>query len=170
MEPQTIIDDLTKRGMEFAIRFVPYSQAEPQPGADGKRWECFNWRARITFNGRAIATNYRTGTAHVTKFPTVRFPSGKIDKWESGNRLRQMLESGRGARIPTVLDVLASLVSDAFAVLDVADFEEFAREFGYSVDSRSAERTYRECVRIGLKLRAMFGADLATMREAFADL
>lgn len=73
------------------------------------------------------------------------------------------------APVPTVRDVLYSLVSDS-DVLEYATFEEWADSIGYDKDSRAAEKTYRACLETGLKLRAMFGdATLAKLREAFSD-
>ena len=55
-------------------------------------------------------------------------------------------------------------------VLDYPTFEEWADTFGYDCDSRSAEKTYRDCLEIALKMRAIFGeADLTKLRDTFQD-
>lgn len=53
---------------------------------------------------------------------------------------------------PTIEDVLDCLASDAVTYDGVRDFEEWARDFGFDTDSRSAERTYRI---IGEQTRAL---------------
>jgi|SRR5579864_391102 len=52
---------------------------------------------------------------------------------------------------PTAADVLSCLVSDAFA--GEQSFEEFCSDFGYDVDSRKAEATWRACAKTAPKLR-----------------
>ena len=73
------------------------------------------------------------------------------------------------APVPTLRDVLYSLVSDADAI-DCATFEDWAINYGYDTDSRSAEKAYRACLESGLKLRAMLGEEALTkLRELFQD-
>lgn len=57
---------------------------------------------------------------------------------------------------PDSCDVMASLVLDS-SVLDSAGFEDWAAEFGYDTDSRSAEAIYRACLEHALALRAAIG-------------
>lgn len=61
---------------------------------------------------------------------------------------------------PTAADVLSNL-----CVYIPAMFEEFCREFGYSLDSISALKTYRRCLRYQAKVRRLLGADY----DAFAS-
>jgi hypothetical protein len=67
---------------------------------------------------------------------------------------------------PLLRDVLHCLVSDA-SVLDYSCFEEWASDFGYDADSREAERVYKECLALALKLRQLIDIDKA--RDAFRD-
>jgi hypothetical protein len=46
-----------------------------------------------------------------------------------------------------VSSVLSSVILDARSVLDADGFEDWARDFGYDPDSRSAEKMYRACCR-----------------------
>lgn len=66
---------------------------------------------------------------------------------------------------PTVSDVLDSLASDASTVEDCSSFEEWAGEFGYDTDSRSAEATYKAVLRNTQELR-----DMLETEEAFETL
>lgn len=68
-------------------------------------------------------------------------------------------------RDPTAADVLSCLISDSSA-LDAGSFEEWAREYGYSEDSRKAERTYRACLKIGADVRTLLGADFDLFARA----
>lgn len=61
---------------------------------------------------------------------------------------------------PSLFDVLHCLCSDA-SVLDYQSFEQWASEYGYSPDSRSAEKTYHACMELSLKLQAAVGGKQA---------
>lgn len=66
---------------------------------------------------------------------------------------------GHGGAQPTAHDVLSAVLSDASGVENArGDFEEWAGEYGYETDSRSAERTYKQTVRQTEKLN-VFLAD-----------
>jgi hypothetical protein len=58
---------------------------------------------------------------------------------------------------PTVQEVVACLMSDAQSVHYAATFEDWAAEFGYDTDSRTAHKTYKIVMRQTQKLRAMLG-------------
>jgi hypothetical protein len=57
------------------------------------------------------------------------------------------------AREPKAEDVLDSLASDANGYENARSFEEWASEYGYDPDSRTAERLYREVERQTERLR-----------------
>lgn len=171
MNAQTMIEELLQAGMMFSARYVPPSERDEPDEAD---WEHFAWRIRLDFNGQTFRTIYRAGTAHVTGAAESALRAhgwnGFRHTVDSRRCLDGIIERGAGAKTPGPVDVLPCLVSDAFAALDAGDFEEFAREYGYDLDSRKAERSYRGCVKTALKLRRMFGEKLDAMREAFAEL
>jgi hypothetical protein len=52
---------------------------------------------------------------------------------------------------PSAADVISCLVSDASA--GDQTFEEFCSEFGYDVDSRKAEATFRACAKMAPRIR-----------------
>lgn len=56
---------------------------------------------------------------------------------------------------PSAADVLACLTSDVGA--GEMSFESFCGEFGYDVDSRRAEKTWKACVKIAPKVRHFLG-------------
>jgi len=61
---------------------------------------------------------------------------------------------------PTVEEVLDCLSSDASGIENARDFEDFCNEYGYSSDSRKAEKIYRECQHSASRLRKFLGDDL----------
>lgn len=60
---------------------------------------------------------------------------------------------------PEAANVLESLVFDAESITDARDFEDWCGNCGYDTDSREAERTYHACAELGLRVRALLGAD-----------
>ena len=77
--------------------------------------------------------------------------------------------TGLALATPTANDVLQCLVSDALGVTDGQTFEEWAGEYGYDEDSRSAERTYRDIVKQTEQLRALLGDRFDDALEQFQD-
>jgi hypothetical protein len=59
---------------------------------------------------------------------------------------------------PTAADVLNSLSFDSCATGET--FESWANEYGYDTDSRSAEKTYKACLRYARLLEGFLGSDL----------
>ena len=64
---------------------------------------------------------------------------------------------------PTLADILDCLASDASAIDNARDFEDWCRDFGYDTDSRKAEKTYRVCVRQAEALKRLLGNDFKTL-------
>ena len=60
---------------------------------------------------------------------------------------------------PTCADVLDCLAMDASSFKNAGSFEEFCDEFGYSDDSRRAEKIYKACGRTCKKLERFLGHD-----------
>lgn len=59
---------------------------------------------------------------------------------------------------PTAEDVLDCLASDSAGIENArGDFEEWAREYGYGTDSRTAEREFKLCEKQAEKLKAFLG-------------
>lgn len=61
---------------------------------------------------------------------------------------------------PTVEDVLDCLASDAAGYGDTETFEDWAAEYGYDTDSRSAEKTFRAVKRQSEQLKRFLGEDV----------
>lgn len=93
----------------------------------------------------------------------------EIDPWGRGNENTFKRKPKAPAIMPDPVDILYSLAMDS-DVLNYGTFEDWASEFGYDTDSRSAESVYRACLEIALKIRVAIGEDgLERLREAFQD-
>lgn len=65
-----------------------------------------------------------------------------------------------GSQTPTMYDVLTCLQK-----YDVGTFEEFCHAYGYDDDSRTAERTYKGCVKEYAAVERLFGDVLDELQE-----
>jgi hypothetical protein len=61
------------------------------------------------------------------------------------------------SREPTAADILNCLASDASSIENAGSFEDWASEFGYSPDSRKAEKTYNICRKQAEQLSRLLG-------------
>lgn len=129
-----------------------------------------------------LTTPYIMGVGHIPGWDSFR--AGPRLTIHNDASIRAVLKAGSGGLVsnsgaldykpgepirPELADVLYCVVCDA-AAIDYADFEDWAPEYGYDSDSRSAEATYRTCLNIALRLRAALGdAGLQALRDAFQD-
>lgn len=188
-----ILATMESLGIVIASEFVPLSKSrnrdEKEMNSAGKPSKrprlSLNWRVTVKCNGRdLLTTDYSAGCAHAPAYK-LKAPSARCgvnDKqaaiaWECENGFRARFvpwgisKGGESATpiLPDSCDVLYALVIDS-EVLDFGDFESWAADFGYDPDSRAAEKIYRACLDIALKLRNGIGdAGLANLREAFTD-
>lgn len=150
--------------LTYHADFVPWSTsrnaAEDRPS--------LNWRITFTRGGASLTTDYMQGIGHLPGYQHGR-KSVDQDAVEK-NAAQSGVWHGRKLSAPDAADVMQSLLMDAEA-MDYADFESWANKFGSDHDSRAAEKTYRACLDIGLKLRAMLGDEkMAALRELLHDL
>ena len=169
--------------LTVAARFVPFSQSRNK----AEKSPSLNWVVTVKRDGRdVLTTNYGAGMAHCPSYN--KKPPAAWDRparfWQSlagaaecenGHAL-QTYTSWSGFRhdkekpiLPDPVDVFYSLISDS-SVLDHGGFEQWAAEYGYDADSRSAESIYRACLEIALKMRAAISASgMAELQTAFQD-
>ena len=115
-----------------------------------------------------------------SQYGKLKTPWDKLDEWQrqahqylvtlTYQRRRMTVEFFMGPALteePTADGVLECLLSDANGVEE--HFDEWCRGFGYDIDSRKAERTYRACEEIAKKLRRLLGADYETFMDAERD-
>lgn len=152
---------LTAHGAVFSSVFVPWSQHTH----DEKQRYGLAYDVTLTQGRRAYTTRYSQGAAYLPSWAHHM----TIEKAEACQRESETGLHGCLPILPSVVDVMACLASDASA-LDCVSFEEWAGDFGYDTDSRKAEGVYNACVACGLALRSMFGdAGLAELREITKD-
>lgn len=155
-------------GLSVDAAFVPFSRSRNKD----EKHKSLNWRITLKRKGRdVLTTDYSAGIAHCPSYgPKAWHKSDAETECETGNTHRA--PGGIGSKkpiLPDPISVIWSLVADA-SVLDAGGFENWAADYGYDTDSRSAEKTYQACLDIALKLRCAIGeAGLSKLAEAFAD-
>lgn len=124
-------------------------------------WVCDQWRVKFA----DWETAYYTGTGHrkpVKGAPPKNFvnPRCLAAKEWNRNNLRPVA--------PQAADVLHSLLLDSDAVNE--SFRNWCANYGYSDDSLSALDIYRECCKVGEKMRRLFTHEQReTLRELLED-
>lgn len=170
---------MTDHGIDITSKFVPFSQSRNAENDKGRNPDkrSLNWKVTLTVGNRVImTTDYMAGLAHCPSYKqstrwTQAYTALIIHETETGTTAKQApwgIAKGNPIK-PDVCDVLYSLVMDS-NVIDYAKFEDWADEYGYDPDSRSAEKIYRACLEIGLVFRNALGETrLSRLRELFQD-
>lgn len=144
-----------------------------------------NWKVTLCKDDREIiTTDYSAGIAHAPSYKNhqtrihgcrfsilhAKFLEHEVEKGTTAYTGSEFLPiTGKGAILPETPDVVYSMLMDSDAI-DYPTFEEWADNFGYDRDSRKGEAIYRQCLEIGLKIRAGLGdSTLAQLRELFQD-
>lgn len=160
---------LSELGVTVAAEFVPFSQT----GKKAAKLDDYslNWTVTIQKDGREVLKSpYSAGIGYCPSYRQTWNGSRSVDEADAIKAECRTGKTSRGKAIPfDAVTALHCLVSDADAI-DYPTFEGWASDMGYDHDSRSAEKTYRTCLEIGLKLRAGLGEDgLTKLREAFQN-
>jgi hypothetical protein len=174
-QPATLIAAIAKHGLTIRAEFVALSKSRSAK----EKYPSLNWRVTLCKEARDIlTTDYSAGSAHCPAYKrkdAYRKEEMIAHECEHGFRARifeshGMITSDRKTPLlPAAHDVIHSLLLDS-DVIDHPTFETWASEFGYDSDSRSAEKTYRACLEIALKLRNGVGESvLAELRSASED-
>lgn len=164
--------------ISYSAVFIPQSKSR---NADEKS-NSINWKITLTATpARTLTTDYMQGIGHIPNYQKiVPFNSRRtiaVDAFEKlasekGRAGYSLDGSGMLAKplpAPLLKDVLYSLIMDS-SVLDHPSFESWAGDFGYDVDSRKAEETYKACLNIALQLKSILGADkMAELQAAYQD-
>jgi len=162
-------------GLTLTAEFVPQSRSRNA----GEKQPSLNWKVTIARGSRTLGPlDYMQGIGHLPKLPerirNLRMAQDYEHKAAEAGRLGRY--SGGFIQLtqqpippPTLREFLYCVVADA-SVLDSGGFEDWAREFGYDTDSRSAEATYRACLEQSLAFRALIGDDgLRSLQQAYSD-
>jgi len=186
-----IIDAIIDR-LGLSMTYTPTTREPSDPSdKDSVRWnkEASHWAIKVSRKDSrySIETVYSMGAAHrrwrsgggvkleargrysEQQLQQLGFVPGKRVEWQTGKQTAWLKEARRVLSEPTppdLRDVLWSLCLDSMAYENAASFEDYAIEYGYSTDSRKAERIYRECGETCKKLKAMIG--LEVMQEVAA--
>lgn len=117
-----------------------------------------------------IADNRLTMTAERTDSNPSMADSANMDHWKvtircAGRRMTLVFSMGYGhnGKAPDLPNVLDCLASDANSYDNAQSFEDWAGDFGYDPDSRTAERTYKAVAKSADKLRKLLGDDAYTL-------
>jgi hypothetical protein len=164
-------DIIDRLGITLTFKFIPFSQSCNKE----QKNPSLNYLITLQKSGKDfLTTNYSMGCGHCPSYHKGKL---SIDEWdeiklecEYGRKIK-VLASGnilKGKEIkPDIKDVLYSILSDS-SVLDFGTFEEWADCMEYDSDSRKAEKIYRNCLEIGLKMRNGIGEDgLKKLKEVF---
>jgi len=182
---ETLADCIERLGLSIRAEFVPFSQSRNA----NEKHRSLNWRVtlvRRTMNENAdarfrdiLTTDYSAGIAHCPSYKASvkrlghqnsvlrsRFIDWECENGKESHTNEHQSPYGHKSILPDAPSVIASLVLDA-DVLNHGSFEDWAGDFGYDVDSRNAEKTYRACLAIALQLRNGIGKDnLAALADA----
>lgn len=180
-QPETLQAMVDALELTYTAQFVPFSQSRNAKKATKPSDYSLNWKVTISKGSRRISTDYSAGIAHIPGYKQNWSGRMSVNEFEA---IKYACENGKvgfdnsalmpALRVKTIpapdlRDVVYSLMQDA-SVLDAASFEGWASDYGYSTDSREAERIYRECLKIALELRAMIGDTvLNDLRNAIQD-
>ena len=177
MEKQEIRAVIESLGLSVVSEFVPWSKSR----INSEDRPSLNWKVTVKRDGRdVLTTDYSAGMAHCPAYDKIPAAAkafrNNLCMKECEEGFEVYVKTPIEGRInrqrpikPDSVDVFYSLTLDS-DVLNYGTFEDWASEFGYDPDSRSAESTYRACLEIALKLRVAIGEDgLERLREAFQD-
>lgn len=148
----TLAEFLEKHTVEIASTKVPSN-----PHMDERADESYHWHVTLEYDGRSMLLYYSMGSANHGKRPChiAQFRYNQYKKHYGPIASKWIVKNIPGKR-PETADVLNCLASDA-DVFQHDTFEDWASDFGYDSDSRTAEKTYRACIENAIKLRNLFG-------------
>jgi len=163
---------------------APSGGVDKSQGKDGKPWPHIAYTVTLTRNDKPVWSGpFKLGIGHV-KMPAKMKGGGynyaeakDLCGGECPKDFQEMEAKMAGVLAirqkvsPDLPTVLSSLISDGQPDFDSQSFEDWAGDYGYDTDSRSAEAAYNACVAIGRQLRRAFTTpELEQLREAASEL
>jgi hypothetical protein len=158
---ETTIEILNTLGVTIDATFIPHDTPAGETPT-------LRWRLSVRRNGREFhATDYSAGCAHAPEYKKAKALTAAVKaECETGILYGDRL--GRPVPPPPVADVVHSLLMDASGTDD--RFEDWAANYGFDPDSRTAERMFNACRDTAAALRRTFTADeLTALETAFVD-
>lgn len=140
----TLEQFIEKHGLQFECRRVDSRKDGLMSDSSGQR----HFRCRVTSN-RGIYDNKQ---------------GQQVASGQSHSFSLYFSQGSAHTDDPTLADVLDCLASDASGYDNAKSFEDWASEYGYDTDSRSAEKIYKTVKRQAEQLKRVLGA------EAFEEL
>lgn len=165
---------LADDGYSIEAVFIPWTSSRGYaPEKKKVTQRSLNWNITLKRHGKPIVTAlYSAGIAHCPSYPKsssyggLSVDAAKAIEYETQSGYRY---GTREKILPKLYDVVASLLLDA-RVSEYPDFESWADDMGLDTDSRSAERSYRECRRIAEQFTARVGLEeMARLREIVGE-
>ena len=138
------------------------------------------WKITLTNNNNSMEIDYSQGLGYIPDFEynnrTLSYNDYisqvlKTGKYKKGENRYRFSIYGKSFNLPepNLLDVLNALVTDS-EVLDHPNFESWADEFGYEIDSQKTKQIYHLCLSNALKFQYLVGAEnISKIREILAD-
>ena len=146
-QDKAIADYLASIGAQFGAALVGAIKRD--------KWDCDEWRAKFTKQGKELETVFYTGTGHRKSSAEMPADIARLGprtlarvEWEKRN-LKPVA--------PTAACVLYGLIMDGNACDYL--FDDWCADYGYDTDSRKALDTYLECQAIGTKLSRFFTSE-----------
>lgn len=165
---------ITDLGLSMSTEFVPWSKSRHYKVAWQLTDRTLNWKVTLKRTNAMAAqiiltTDYSAGIGHCPSYKasernTVDYVAAITFETEHGRKFTTIT---RGASIvPDICDVMYGLITDS-DVMEYSSFEDWASNYGYDTDSRSAEKSYNACLSIALALRNAIGeTGMQQLRDA----
>lgn len=153
--------------VESSIRdyLAGMNQAEPggEPTADERLADTFGVDRRANMGDRirefGLTATVTHGAPDSAAFPQSDGWTVRIKGPQGEMTVPFYMGYGLNGRQPELAEVLNSLAMDASGFENTPNFEDWASEYGYDADSRSAERTFKHVEEEARRLRALLGED-----------
>lgn len=155
------MDILENLGITIAATFIPHDTPAGET-------PILRWKISVRRNGQEFhSTEYSAGCAHAPEYKRAKALTAAV-KAECETGIVYGSRIGKAVPPPAVADVVHSLLLDASNTGE--RFEDWAANYGFDPDSRSADRMYRACQETAAALRRAFDRDeLAALETAFQD-
>ena len=146
-----------------ASRTNPHFTIAPWNNTDKKPWPRFEYEFTFTKGKASIGVPYSCGADQEEEDPY----NWHYNKTGGNLKRRSLMKpTPKASKLPKACEVFGRICSDGLEAHE-ASFEEWASNFGYDTDSRSAEKIYHTCVKGYFDASTLVNID--TMRK-FAEL
>jgi len=174
MEKSEIKNVIEALKLSVTFQFIPFSQSRNK----AEKMPSLNYKATVLCNGKELfTTDYMSGCAHCPSYKQGKLSIGENNaikqECETGFKIMKGFDStsylSENKIIPGIVDFFYCISSDC-DVLNYSSFEDWAENFEYETDSRSAEKIYDVCLKQALAMRNAIGeTGLTQLQEAFQD-